>query len=181
MRLIADGLIDRAGVSALATQLPDYMLPSHFVFLTELPLTANGKIDRKALPEASIPEIAGGSDDDPHGELEQIIAEAWAEAFGRRRIGRSQNFFELGGHSLTALQIAFRVRQTFQIEFPMQAFVQYPSIGEQAREVEDRLIAQAQPELLQQMVMEMERGGALQVASPEIGGSKAAGSGSGGR
>jgi amino acid adenylation domain-containing protein len=177
------GQLATAGMlhSALATQLPDYMLPSHFVFLTELPLTANGKIDRKALPEASIPEIAGGSDDDPHGELEQIIAEAWAEAFGRRRIGRSQNFFELGGHSLTALQIAFRVRQTFQIEFPMQAFVQYPSIGEQAREVEDRLIAQAQPEILQQMVMEMERGGALQVASPEIGGSKAAGSGSGGR
>jgi acyl carrier protein len=150
------------------------MLPSHFVFLAELPLTANGKIDRKRLPEASLPVAADGADDDPRGELEQIIAEAWLEAFGLSRIGRSQNFFELGGHSLTALQIAFRVRQRFQIDFPMQAFVEYPSIGEQARQVEDRLIAQANPELLQQMVAEMEQGGAFRVVPPEITASKAA-------
>jgi acyl-coenzyme A synthetase/AMP-(fatty) acid ligase/acyl carrier protein len=176
------GQLPTAGVlhSALATQLPDYMLPSHFVFLAALPLTASGKVDRKALPEASLPAIADGGDDDPRGELEQIIAEAWAEAFGLHRIGRSQNFFELGGHSLTALQIAFRVRQMFQIEFPMRSFVDYPSIGEQAREVEDRLIAQANPELLQRMVAEMEQGGAFRVAPPEIGASKAAASGAAG-
>jgi amino acid adenylation domain-containing protein len=167
--------------SALAPRLPDYMLPSHFVFLAELPLTANGKIDRNALPEASVPVAADGVDDDPRGELEQIIAEAWLEAFGLSRIGRSQNFFELGGHSLTALQIAFRVRQRFQIDFPMQAFVEYPSIGEQARQVEDRLIAQANPELLQQMVAEMEQGGAFRVVPPEITASKSAAAGSGGR
>ena len=170
-----------AGVlhSALATELPEYMLPSHFVFMAALPLTANGKIDRKALPEASLPAATDGADDSPLGELEQIIAEAWLEAFGLSRIGRTQNFFELGGHSLTALQIAFRVRQRFQIDFPMQSFVEYPSIGEQARQVEDRLIAQATPELLQQMVAEMEQGGAFRVV--EIAGSKAAAAGSGGR
>jgi amino acid adenylation domain-containing protein len=166
--------------TALAAQLPDYMLPSHFVFLAELPLTANGKIDRNALPEASVPVVADGADDDPRGELEHIIAEAWLEAFGLSRIGRSQNFFELGGHSLTALQIAFRVRQRFQIDFPMQAFVEYPSIGEQARQVEDRLIAQANPELLQQMVAEMEQGGSFRVVPPEIVVSKSAAAGSGG-
>jgi amino acid adenylation domain-containing protein len=165
--------------SALATQLPDYMLPSHFVFLKALPLTANGKIDRKALPEASLPLAGDAAEDDPRGELEQIIAEAWLEAFGLSRIGRTQNFFELGGHSLTALQIAFRVRQRFQIDFPMQAFVEYPSIGEQARQVEDRLIAQANPELLQQMVAEMQQGGAFRFV--EIAASKAAGAGSSGR
>jgi amino acid adenylation domain-containing protein len=165
--------------SALETQLPDYMLPSHFVFLDALPLTANGKIDRKALPEASLPAATDGAEEGPLGELEQIIAEAWLEAFGLSRIGRTQNFFELGGHSLTALQIAFRVRQRFQIDFPMQAFVEYPSIGEQARQVEDRLIAQATPELLQQMVAEMEQGGAFRVV--EIAGSKAAAAGLGGR
>jgi amino acid adenylation domain-containing protein len=165
--------------SALAAQLPDYMLPSHFVFLEALPLTANGKIDRQALPAASLPVAADGEDDSPLGELEQIIAQAWLEAFGLSRIGRTQNFFELGGHSLTALQIAFRVRQRFQIDFPMQAFVEYPSIGEQARQVEDRLIAQATPELLQQMVAEMEQGGAFRVV--EIASSKAAAAGSGGR
>jgi acyl carrier protein len=165
--------------SALETQLPDYMLPSHFVFLDALPLTANGKIDRKALPEASLPAATDGAEEGPLGELEQIIAEAWLEAFGLSRIGRTQNFFELGGHSLTALQIAFRVRQRFQIDFPMQAFVEYPSIGAQARQVEDRLIAQATPELLQQMVAEMEQGGAFRVV--EIAGSKAAAAGLGGR
>ncbi len=165
--------------SALATQLPDYMLPSHFVFLEALPLTVNGKIDRKALPEASLPVVGDGADDGPLGELEQIIAEAWLEAFGLSRIGRTQNFFELGGHSLTALQIAFHVRQRFQIDFPMQAFVEYPSIGEQARQVEDRLIAQANPELLQQMVAEMERSGAFRVV--EIAAGKAAAAGSDGR
>ena len=168
-----------AGVlhSALAAQLPNYMLPSHFVFLAGLPLTANGKIDRKALPEATLPVVPDGADDRPRGELEEIIAEAWLEAFGLHRIGRSQNFFELGGHSLTALQIAFRVRQMFQIEFPMQAFIEYPSIGEQARQVEDRLIAQANPELLLQMVAEMDQRGAFRVASPEIAASKAAAAG----
>ena len=65
----------------------------------------------------------------------------------------------------------------FQIEFPMQAFIEYPSIGEQARQVEDRLIAQANPELLLQMVAEMDQRGAFRVASPEIAASKAAAAG----
>ncbi len=87
----------------LGLQLPDYMVPSVIVALDGLPLNANGKVDRKALPE---PELGSTwAYEAPQGEREEALAAIWAEVLGVERVGRHDNFFELGGHSLTALHV----------------------------------------------------------------------------
>ncbi|MDO9005769.1 MAG: amino acid adenylation domain-containing protein, partial [Aquabacterium sp.] len=85
---------------SLGARLPDYMVPAHIVVLASLPLNANGKIDRQALPD---PELGGSpAYEAPQGELETALAALWAEVLGVPRVGRRDNFFELGGHSLLA-------------------------------------------------------------------------------
>ncbi|WP_193085166.1 non-ribosomal peptide synthetase, partial [Halomonas sp. 3F2F] len=92
----------------LGQQLPDYMVPGVVVTLDRLPLNANGKVDRKALPE---PELASGSQyEPPQGEVEEALAAIWSEVLGVERTGRHDNFFELGGHSLLALKVLERMR-----------------------------------------------------------------------
>jgi len=141
---------------ALEAALPNYMVPSHFIQLESLPLTANGKIDRNALPpvstQASISTEAG---EDPRGEFEQVLAKAWAEALGLKRICRHDNFFRLGGHSLAALKIAFKSQQEFHVDFPLQMFVQYPVLSEQAKRLEEMLVEQADAGVLESLLAEM--------------------------
>ena len=101
---------DRAATlrQSLAAVLPDYMVPSVIMVLEALPLNANGKIDRKALPEPVFD--AGDAYEAPEGELETQLAQLWADVLGVERVGRSSNFFELGGHSLLALTLVERMR-----------------------------------------------------------------------
>ncbi|WP_194274092.1 non-ribosomal peptide synthetase [Variovorax paradoxus] len=92
----------------LVKVLPDYMVPKAVVVLDALPLNANGKVERKALPE---PEFAEGKGyEAPQGEMEEALAAIWAEVLGLPRVGRNDNFFELGGHSLLALRLLERMR-----------------------------------------------------------------------
>ncbi|MCI1007376.1 amino acid adenylation domain-containing protein, partial [Herbaspirillum sp. C7C8] len=107
---------------ALADSLPSYMLPSRIIVLPALPLNANGKIDRKALPQElpATPESAPG--DAPEGELEMLIAASWADVLGVQRVGRHDNFFELGGDSILSLQIIARLRQQGWKLTPRQIF-----------------------------------------------------------
>ena len=100
-----DGSVLRQALKAV---LPDYMAPSAIMVLEALPLNANGKIDRKALPEPVLD--AGEAYEAPEGELETQLAQLWAEVLGVERVGRSSNFFELGGHSLLALTLVERMR-----------------------------------------------------------------------
>jgi amino acid adenylation domain-containing protein/non-ribosomal peptide synthase protein (TIGR01720 family) len=94
---------------ALAQALPDYMVPAEIMRLEALPLTANGKIDRKALPE---PAARDGRDyAAPQGEVEQALAEIWEQVLRTERVGRHDNFFELGGDSILTLQIIARARK----------------------------------------------------------------------
>ncbi|MEY9360079.1 amino acid adenylation domain-containing protein [Bradyrhizobium yuanmingense] len=122
MRLVAY-VADRGGVrrdggdlaSALRDHLraclPDYMVPSAFVSLDALPLTPNGKVDRKALPAPENDAYARRRFEPPPGEVEQVVADIWAELLGVDRIGRSDHFFELGGHSLLAVRMLERLRR----------------------------------------------------------------------
>ncbi|WP_445179056.1 non-ribosomal peptide synthetase [Pseudomonas sp. McL0111] len=103
---------------ALKHNLPDYMVPAHLLLLDSLPLTANGKLDRKALPQpdASLLQNVYVA---PQSELQQQIAGVWAEVLKLERVGLSDNFFELGGHSLLATQVALRLRELLGFEIPL--------------------------------------------------------------
>ncbi|MDQ0045096.1 non-ribosomal peptide synthetase [Variovorax boronicumulans] len=117
----------------LGRQLPDYMVPSVVVALEALPLNANGKVDRKALPEPAF--AASEAYEAPQGETEQVLAVIWAEVLGVERVGRNDNFFELGGHSLMALGLLERIRArgwTVQV----RTLFQWPQLARFAQAVE---------------------------------------------
>nr|WP_277755354.1 non-ribosomal peptide synthetase [Pseudomonas kitaguniensis] len=95
----------------LLLSLADYMVPSAFVMLASLPLTTNGKLDRKALPAPDADALARREYERPQGEVEQTLAALWQELLGVERVGRHDNFFEMGGHSLLAVKLVERMRQ----------------------------------------------------------------------
>lgn len=124
----------------LAQRLPDYMVPSAFVFLDALPLTANGKIDRRALPAPATlaphqAYSALGADDtagDPRTALERDLAVLWADSLGRPRVGREENFFAIGGHSLLAARISSSLLRRTGRRLPIAVFFTAPTIGAMA-------------------------------------------------
>ncbi|HEU4882207.1 MAG TPA: amino acid adenylation domain-containing protein, partial [Longimicrobium sp.] len=122
----ADALRDR-----LRLGLPEYMLPSAFVFLDALPLTANGKLDRKALPAPEEDAYARGSYEAPLGEVEAALAEIWSELLGVERVGRRDHFFELGGHSLLAIKLIERMRRA-GLHMEVRALFTTPVLAELA-------------------------------------------------
>ncbi|MBW3570370.1 MAG: amino acid adenylation domain-containing protein [Gemmatimonadetes bacterium] len=118
----------------LAARLPDYMVPGAFVSLDAFPLTPNGKLDRRALPE---PQAAAPTDRyvAPSTTVEEVLAEIWAEVLNVERVGVRDDFFQLGGHSLRATRVLTRLRQTFQAEVPLRAFFQAPTIAALAEHI----------------------------------------------
>jgi amino acid adenylation domain-containing protein len=116
--------------SFLRRKLPEYMIPSAFVFLDSLPLTPNGKVDRKALPvpDQSRPEL-GAIFVRPRNPVEEMLAEIWAEVLRVERIGIHDNFFDLGGHSLLATQVVSRMRGALQLEIPLRALFETPTVA----------------------------------------------------
>lgn len=95
----------------LLAQVPEYMVPSAFVQLEALPLSPNGKLDRKALPAPGQDAVLSRSFEAPQGEVETALAQIWAEVLKIERVGRHDHFFELGGHSLLAVSLVARMRQ----------------------------------------------------------------------
>ena len=114
----------------LKQHLPDYMVPQAIEVLAKLPLTANGKIDRQALPEPQhqTPTRAYVA---PRTETERSLALIWAEVLRRdhEKIGWEDNFFDLGGHSLLATQVISRIRERFPVELPMRAIFECPTLS----------------------------------------------------
>ncbi|HLH60440.1 MAG TPA: non-ribosomal peptide synthetase [Ktedonobacteraceae bacterium] len=114
-------------------RLPDYMVPSAFVFLEQLPLTPNGKLDRQALPVPVLARPALSSDFlAARTPIEEAIAAIWSQALGIEQIGVHDNFFELGGHSLLAMQILSRLQADFSIELPVHRFLEAPTVAQLA-------------------------------------------------
>jgi acyl carrier protein len=141
----------------LQQQLPEYMVPSAFVLLKTLPLTANGKVDRQALPapDRERPELEE-TFVAPRTPAEEVLAGIWAEVLGLERIGIDDNFFELGGHSLLATQVMSRLRTALQVEIPLRQFFDSPTVAGLAAIVTQKLAEQTDSELLAEMVAELE-------------------------
>jgi amino acid adenylation domain-containing protein len=117
-------------LAILRKRLPDHMVPGHFVFLPALPLTGNGKLDRRALPapEGARPDLQRAYVA-PRTPLERVLAGAWEEALGVDRVGVEDGFFDLGGHSLLATQMISWVRETFEIEVPLRELFEHPTVA----------------------------------------------------
>jgi amino acid adenylation domain-containing protein len=113
----------------LATELPEYMIPSAFVVLPELPLTPNGKIDRKALPAPENRMIATASYVSPQNETEAAIVAIWQEVLKIDRVGRHDNFFDLGGHSLLVVQVQTRLQKKFSRNIMLIELFQHPTVA----------------------------------------------------
>ncbi len=124
--------------SFLKANLPEYMIPSAFVFLESLPLTTNGKVDRKALPvpDQTRPEL-DAIFMSPRTPMEEMLAEIWAEVLKVEGIGIHDNFFDLGGHSLLATQVVSRMRRAVQVEIPLRALFESPTVVGLAARIEE--------------------------------------------
>jgi acyl carrier protein len=122
---------------SLESSLPSYMVPSAFVMLESLPLTANGKVDRRALPK---PEWyltqRRGTYVEPGNDAQRRIAEIWARLLGADQVGISDNFFDLGGHSLLATQVVSRIREAFGVDLQLRQLFDMPTVRELAEHIE---------------------------------------------
>ncbi|MCA1600240.1 MAG: amino acid adenylation domain-containing protein, partial [Acidobacteria bacterium] len=125
--------------SYLRGRLPEYMVPQSFALLNEMPLTSNGKVDRRALPEhdggrpAMDAEYVG-----PRTGVEEEMARIWVEVLGVKQVGVYDNFFELGGHSLLATRVVSRVRKNMEVELPLRAIFEEPTVAGLAVAVTER-------------------------------------------
>jgi len=153
------------GMSALASELrsylqqklPEYMVPAAFMFLESMPLTGNGKLDRKALPapEQTRPDL-NEEYTAPRTADEELLAGIWSEVLKVKKVGIYDNFFDLGGHSLLATQVVSRIRSAFSIEFPLRSLFELPTIAEVAAMIEQNQAKQASAPALAQMLSEVE-------------------------
>src|SRR5215831_1339573 len=119
--------------SYLNRRLPAYLIPARFQILEQLPLTVNGKVDRKGLPEpeGERPGLETGYEA-PRDETERALAEIWQEVLGIERVGIHDNFFDLGGHSLLATQVMSRIAQRLQAQMPLRTLFERPTVAELA-------------------------------------------------
>ncbi|HEU4557489.1 MAG TPA: amino acid adenylation domain-containing protein [Longimicrobium sp.] len=144
---------------ALSGRMPDYMVPTAFVALPSIPLTPNGKVDRRALPAPD----AASTDEyvPPRTQSETSLAALWAQVLGAERVSVEDDFFLLGGHSLLATQVVSRIRQAFGVELPLRAVFEAPTIRRLAARL-DVLRGRTDPPL--PPVLPVDRAGALPVS-----------------
>ncbi|WP_268800676.1 non-ribosomal peptide synthase/polyketide synthase [Pseudomonas huanghezhanensis] len=139
-------LFDEAQLrNQLKQRLPDYMIPAHLVTLERFPLSANGKLDRKALPE---PQLQQRAFEAPHAGVETQLAALWQDLLGVAKVGRQDNFFELGGHSLLGIQLVAQVRRDLRLELPLRAVFESPRLADLAQYLVTQAVAAAMPPLL---------------------------------
>ena len=122
--------------SMVQAKLPEYMIPQVFVCLEALPLTANGKVDRRALPEPDVSRQVSTDVVAPRTSTEAVLARIWTDVLQQQPISIHDNFFDLGGHSLLAVQVVARVGRALQVDLPISQCFASPTIAEQAQWIE---------------------------------------------
>jgi amino acid adenylation domain-containing protein/FkbH-like protein len=141
----------------LKDRLPEYMVPAGFVELERMPLTSNGKIDKKMLPA---PEFARSERQDeyvaPETPLEEEVASVWKEVLGLERVGTAENFFEIGGHSLLATRVIMLLRSRLGLNISLRLLFEYPTIAGMATALVDTLLEEAEEPALEQLLAEIE-------------------------
>jgi acyl carrier protein len=142
---------------SLQEKLPEYMVPSAFVILDALPLTSNGKVDRKALP---VP-VADRSDLEeeyaaPRTPVEELLAGIWQDVLGVDHVGIHDNFFELGGHSLLATRLVSSVRRAFHVELPLRIIFETPTIEDLALNVLEKQANESRLDGVEDLLSDLE-------------------------
>jgi len=145
----ATGKFDKQStVKYLKEQLPDFMVPSLWVEMEKLPVTRNGKVDRKALPDPDASELLTNKYAPPRNETEAELAGIWQELLGVEHVGIHDNFFELGGHSLMAIRVISAIRKRMEVEVKIKDLFTYTTVGELAA----HLVKQSSGNLLPALV-----------------------------
>ena len=141
----------------LQKTLADYMIPSVFVNIDKIPLTSNGKVDRKVLPAADNlrPEL-DTQFVEPRTMIERELVSIWAEILSLQEVGIHDSFFDLGGHSLAAMRVVSQVIQKFQLELPFQSLFQTPTVAEMATVIMEHQGKRLGEEELERMLGELE-------------------------
>ncbi len=143
----------------LKAGLPEYMVPAAFVILEALPLTANGKLDRKALPAPDASALQTQQYEAPQGETEQALADIWAELLKVDQVGRHDNFFDLGGHSLLVVKLVLEIKQQFEVELVLHDIFMTPVLSFLAEQIIDAQLAQFDEDDLVQVISSMSDSG----------------------
>jgi hypothetical protein len=142
--------------TALRRKLPEYMVPSAYVLLGALPLTANGKVDTKALPSPDGAIAATSEYLAARNDTERRVVEIWERVLSHRPIGVRDNFFDIGGHSLLATQVVSRIREAFSVELALSAMFQDPTVEAMALHVLEAELAMADDEDMAALLSEIE-------------------------
>lgn len=137
----------------VAESLPAYMVPSAFVLLAEVPLTPNGKIDRKALPEPE-DSIRRNEYIAPRTETERVLCDMWQEVLKVDQVSVSDNFFDLGGHSLSAMKLVARVQTAFAVNIPLMTLFNGQSVSSLAEIIDRSAVVQKNKSMASQEILE---------------------------
>ncbi|MFC8126033.1 amino acid adenylation domain-containing protein [Streptomyces sp. NPDC057302] len=131
--------------AALAERLPEYLVPAHLVRLDRLPTTPSGKIDRAGLAGRLAQEVrdrradeASGTAQPPRAGTERAIAEAWSDVLGSGSPGRDDDFFAVGGNSIIATELVYRLRTLFEVDIPLRALFDSPTVAGMAARIDER-------------------------------------------
>ncbi|MEO1521577.1 MAG: phosphopantetheine-binding protein, partial [Cyanobacteria bacterium J06633_2] len=136
----------------LEQKLPTYMIPQDYMVLDAIPLTSNGKVDRRSLQTLWQMESPTTSEYvAPQNAIQEILVAMWQELLGCDRVGIQDNFFGLGGDSLIAAQVMTRVRENFQVEVSLRQLFQEPTVAQLAEAIAQALAEQIDPELLKDL------------------------------
>jgi amino acid adenylation domain-containing protein len=136
--------------NGLKRRLPDYMIPASFVMLDEMPLTASGKVNRRALPAPeTVRDMLAENFVAPRTPVEELLAKLWGDVLKVEGVGVNDDFFDLGGHSLLATQLISRVRESFAVDLPLRSLFESPTVAGLTRSIEAAMrvgnVAPAQP------------------------------------
>jgi amino acid adenylation domain-containing protein len=141
----------------LRLRLPDFMLPTAFVFMAALPLTSNGKVDRRALPEpGAVGQAADRPLPEPGSAFEQVLLRIWMDVLGVTQIGFQDNFFDLGGHSLLAFRLMNRIEELFDSDLSLTILFSAPTFVDFAGTVLENMADKERAEEVARLLLELE-------------------------